>query len=152
MLFGAGLWQGGIAGRVLFRFLPRHTVGRVQAVNFSIFYDLSTVMSGCLLVSTVGLAPQNLLLRIGATTALLSSLLNSVFFGKKTVELMEKKFALEEQYRVGVSLEEPEPSVREALEADIDFVAIRRKFLAFHAVGMSSAIIGFCGVLPYLFA
>jgi hypothetical protein len=131
--FGCSVWVSFIGGIVMFKNLPRHTFGRLQAKLFPAYFLFSAVLVAISIITSTALGWS-------AGTVSLSSILatiltNLVYFEPKTTAVMFERHIVERKlgtgHEVGM-LKSRDPKIAN----DPDLKALSKKFGMLH--GMST--------------
>jgi len=95
--FGCSVWVSFVAGLVMFKNLPRHTFGRLQAKLFPAYFLFSAIMIGIAMVtsSALGWGLQSL----GCIMATI--LINLVYFEPETTRVMFERHKVERRLGTG---------------------------------------------------
>lgn len=94
---GSSIWTTFFAGIIMFKNLPRHNFGKVQAKLFPAYFFLHAVCLAIMLVTLQGLQPGILQTSVGVNLglSLASTLINLYVVEPESTRVMFKRYALE---------------------------------------------------------
>jgi len=127
--FGCSVWVTFIAGIVMFKHLPRHVFGRLQAKLFPAYFIFSALVVAISMMTAAALGWEVKSLGI----ILLTILMNVLYFEPETTRVMILRHAVERRLKTGHEIGQLRPS-DPAKANDPELKALSKKFGMLHGV------------------
>lgn len=143
-LFGSGIWVLHIDGMILRKAYQKCITDEVTVKKMSVYFKITNVAAAILLCSTVALAPRNKVLIYGATSCLLCAMINNFYLTAEEQPNCYEK--LQEKSEVKLII----PETKQYL-LDCENKKVRREVAYMRVAGLLCSIVGFAGLLPYIF-
>ena len=152
--FGCSIWVSFVAGLVMFKNLPRHVFGRLQAALFPRYFQYSVLFIGCTLINDLALESKvwttssswtglSIAQRYNLSVILVILLLNLLVFEPRTTRVMYQRHKVEIRLGTGHEIGQLKPS-DPAKANDPELVALTKKFGALHGISTSLNLIAIC--------
>jgi len=146
--FGCSVWVTFIAGIVMFKNLPRHVFGRLQAKLFPAYFIFSALVVAISMMCAAALGYEVKSLGI----ILVTILMNVLYFEPETTRIMILRHAVERRLKTGHEIGQLKPS--DPVKAnDPELKALSKKFGMLHGVSttLNMVALGFgCYWLNFL--
>jgi len=141
--FGCTMWVTFVAGLVMFRNMPRHAFGRLQAKLFPRYFQFSIIMVGMCICLDLMTTKTNTLLKLSKPQQMnlyfifLTLLVNLLIIEPKTTAIMFERHIVERRLGTGQEVGKLKPvDPKKALDPEL--VALSKRFGMMH--GISSTL------------
>lgn len=154
--FGCSMWVNFISGIVMFKTLPRHTFGRLQAALFPRFFQYSAVCIGICILTDVMMSGLNkkslvpLVQLFNLIAIFVTILMNLLVLEPKTTRIMYLRHKVERRLGTGHEIGQLKPSDPEKAK-DPELVELTKQFGMYHGMSASLSLLGLASGIWHIF-